>query len=64
MNAKKALQLSSELTWSARQHVEPHILYSHIIPIFWGDESGSISELQAVAFRSSVYRWGGHTLVC
>ncbi|GLI63214.1 hypothetical protein VaNZ11_006070 [Volvox africanus] len=55
MRAAKRLQLSSQLTTSARGTLEPSIGTSLILPIFWAEEASKISGIQAASFRSSVY---------
>ncbi|EFJ44403.1 hypothetical protein VOLCADRAFT_95412 [Volvox carteri f. nagariensis] len=56
MRAAKRLQLSSQITTSARMTLEPTITTSIILPIFWAEEASRISPSQAAAFRSTVYR--------
>ncbi|GIL50309.1 hypothetical protein Vafri_6517 [Volvox africanus] len=56
MRAAKRLQLSSQLTTSARGTLEPFIGTSLILPIFWAEEASQISGVQAASFRGSVYR--------
>ncbi|GIL87240.1 hypothetical protein Vretifemale_15338 [Volvox reticuliferus] len=55
MRAAKRLQLSSQLTTSARSTLEPFIRNSLILPIFWAEEASQVSGVQAALFRSSVY---------
>ncbi|KAG2451781.1 hypothetical protein HYH02_003559 [Chlamydomonas schloesseri] len=56
MRAAKRLQLSSQLSDTARATLEPGIASSLLLPVFWAEEASQVSEAQAAAFRGSVYR--------
>ncbi|KAG2441772.1 hypothetical protein HXX76_003385 [Chlamydomonas incerta] len=56
MRAAKRLQLSSQLSDSARAVLEPAIAAPLLLPVFWAEEASQVSEAQAAAFRGSVYR--------
>ncbi|KAG2485799.1 hypothetical protein HYH03_015510 [Edaphochlamys debaryana] len=55
LRAAKRLQMSSQLTDSARATLEPSIPTPLILPVFWVEEASQVSEPQAAAFRAKVY---------
>ncbi|PNW71524.1 hypothetical protein CHLRE_16g657950v5 [Chlamydomonas reinhardtii] len=59
MRAAKRLQLSSQLSDTARAVLEPGIGAPLLLPVFWAEEASQVSEAQAAAFRGSVYRVQG-----
>ncbi|KXZ42318.1 hypothetical protein GPECTOR_162g133 [Gonium pectorale] len=55
MRAAKRLQLSSEITDSARATLEPGLRNATILPVFWAEEASQISPEQGAAFAATVY---------
>lgn len=55
MRAKQNIMVSSQITQAMRQHLEPRLDASPVIPMYWSTETAEAPEDQARQFRRVVY---------